>query len=96
MSPRELDTAGRLFSALSEARLGYWGPDSIIKCFLDLGTVFIGGLLGGNVRVDWDTLEEVVQADDLGVTSSPRPGRADIFLNAKRIMPDPPKLYLLQ
>ena len=50
--------------------------------------MFFEGLLGWNVRADWDTSEDVVQADDLGVLGNPRPGRADIFLNAKTVLLD--------
>lgn len=50
--------------------------------------MFFEGLLRGNVRVDWDTSEDVIQVDDLGVQGNHRSGRADVFLNAKTVLLD--------
>ena len=86
ISSRERDAGRRILSALDEARLGHWGPDLITKCFLDLDTVFFGGVLRGNVRMDWDTWEQHIRPGDLGATGDPEPGRADIHLNAKMIL----------
>lgn len=90
MSSHERDAVRRLYFAMSRAGsvYEYWGPDLIIKCFLDLDTVLFGGVLRGNVGVDWDTNNHAVRADQLGVTRKPCPGRADIFLNAKAILVD--------
>lgn len=93
--PHERDAIRRLSSAVDNAMSGDWGPDLIIKCFIDLDTVFFGGLLRGNVTLDWGDpadwimLELEVGEGTLGVTIPVPHGRAEIVLNARTVLLDP-------
>ena len=89
-SSRECAAMERLSAALSNARRSGWHPDLIIKSFFDLDVLFFGGVLRGNVCFDWGDPDlvnnyERVSGDFLGITDCRRPGRAKIFLNARRI-----------
>lgn len=94
-SPHEQFIIQNLRRAVFEARSGFWHPDLIIKCFWDLDTIFFGGVLRGNVRIAWQDGGDFVvvfgqQRIFLARTLPLRGGRADIFLNATRIILNPP------
>ena len=92
-SSRECAAMERLSAALSNARRSHWHPDLIIKSFFDLDILFFGGVLRGNICFDWgdpDLMNTYEQRSGifLGITRSKRPGRAKVFLNARRIFLD--------
>ena len=76
----------RLSRAINDAARYSWGPDLVIKSFLDLDTVFFGGALQGFVRISWAHSDKFL-SDEQGTTSdgSP-PGHALIRLNAEAIL----------
>lgn len=87
----ELEALGRLSRAVHDASQHPWGPDLVIKSFLDLDIVFFGGALGGYVSISW---KDKVYFDYGGksqgfTTDSPRPGHALIYLNAEAILLSP-------
>ncbi|KAM0794042.1 hypothetical protein BDR22DRAFT_967978 [Usnea florida] len=90
-SSRERAAMDRLSAALSNARCSFWHADLIIKSFFDLDILFFGGVLRGNVCFDWgdtdliNTIEQT-SGEFLGITFPERPGRAEVVLNAKRIL----------
>lgn len=99
--PHERDAIRRLTYAMAEAKAGYWGPDLMIKCFLDFDVMFFGGVLRGNCHVDWIDfndpywpLDQAVRGNNLGITNLGitrylRTGRALIWLNARGIFLSP-------
>lgn len=60
-----------------------WGPDIIIKMFLDIDLVFFKGWLRGNVTIQW-SMETSHNGQELWGFTSPsgRRGQCGIFLNA--------------
>lgn len=87
----EREALRRLSDAVQEASQNQWGPDLVIKSFLDLDVVFFGGALGGRVCVSWKGMENFAyEGESQGRTiESSRPGHALIYLNAKAILLGP-------
>lgn len=86
LSTEESEAIHRLSDAIDCATRYTWGPDLVIKSFLDLDVVFFGGALQGSIGVSWESCE-VFPAGGLGRTRncSP-PGHAQISLNAEVIL----------
>lgn len=66
-----------------------WGPDLIIKAFIDLDRVFFLGLLRGHVHVEWKSASSFPRSTPnrltMGVTTALGGGKARIRLNADGI-----------
>ncbi len=84
----EREAICRLSDALRDSARYDWGPDLVIKAFLDLDLVFFGGVLRSYVCVLWDSMENFAdRGTSQGRTAvSPRPGNARIYLNAQAIL----------
>lgn len=95
LSSHEASIYRRLQWAVAEAKSGFWHPDLIIKCFWDLDTMFFRGALRGNVRITWQDGGDYVflagrREIFLARTLPLRGGRAEIFLNGRRLLLNPP------
>ena len=51
--PSEAAAVRRLFDAISRCRTHGWGPDIVIKAFLDLDKIFFCGRLRDVVKIVW-------------------------------------------
>ena len=84
----EREAICRLSDALRDSARYPWGPDLVIKAFLDLDLVFFRSALRGYVCVQWDSME--VFADEGGsqgrTSVFPCPRNARIYLNAQAIL----------
>lgn len=87
----EREALRRLSIAVHNASQRPWGPDLVIKTFLDLDVVFFGGALGGYVAVSWkDKYGFAAEGESQGRTETcPLLGHAQIYLNAKAILLGP-------
>ena len=87
----EREALRRLSNAVHNASQHPWGPDLVIKTFLDLDIVFFGGALGGFVSVSWQDKDGFAnEGDSQGRTEEcPRRGHALIYLNAEAILLGP-------
>lgn len=90
--PVEFEAIQRLYNAvLDEKDRHDYGPDLAIKAFNDLDTVFFGGHLCGNVKVQWTSSiknEEGQSDESYGETHWGRPGcrgQCRIMLDAEMI-----------
>lgn len=94
--PLELAAIDRLIDAILDAEDNGYGPDIIIKAFVDLDLVFFDGRLRGNVCVQWASDEYFqkwqVAPGAWGFTVRPQRGemgQCRVYLNAKTILLDP-------
>ena len=87
----EREAIRRLSDAVDDSARYPWGPDLVIKAFLDLDLVFFGGALRGYVCVSWEGMECFAdEGESQGrTTDSSRPGHALIYLNAEAILLGP-------
>lgn len=77
----------RLVDAIRGCERHWWGPDLVIKAFLDLDKIFFCGRLRGLVRVVWRNLHRPGVAG-LCTRNGPNAssGRGEIILNADEIL----------
>lgn len=86
LSSEERDAIHRLSDAIYNAARYPWGPDLVIKSFLDLDIVFFGGALQGSIGVTWKS-REFFRGHELGITQiCSTPGHAQVRLNAEGIL----------
>lgn len=85
LSSYEREAIHRLSDAVYNAARYSWGPDLVIKSFLDLDIVFFGGALRGSVGVCWQSGELFPGCDGITSKCSP-PGHSTIHLSAERIL----------
>ena len=88
----EREAIRRLSKAVHDAARYPWGPDLVIKCFLDLDTVFFGGALRGHTNVCWKGTEFFGDGIQGLTTDCSIPRHALIYLNAESIFLKPGSL----
>ncbi len=78
----------RLVGSIRRCEWHLWGPDIVIKAFLDLDQIFFCGRLKDIVRVVWKSnLNRPGMAGNCARDSSdPNSGRREIWLNANEIL----------
>lgn len=85
----EREALYRLSDAMHAAARHPWGPDLVIKAFLDLDIVFFRGALRGYVRVAWKGREHFSDGGESQGYTRPNeswPGHSQIHLNAEAIL----------
>lgn len=91
-SSYEREAIYRLSDAMRAADRHPWGPDLVIKAFLDLDLVFFRGALRGYVRISWKDREHFsdgrLPRGILAYTKDNESwlGHAHIYLNAEAIL----------
>ena len=84
----ERDAIHRLRAAINWSERNRWGPDLVIKAFLDLDRIFFCGRLRGIVKVKWKRNLHSPHMAGICKKDQDRPnsGRREIWLNADKIL----------